>query len=231
MKHQIKYAPSFSMLQVSLEPGETLVAEAGSMVARSSNTRMEVKLNASKKAGFFAKLWAIFIAFVRKIIGGETFFVNHFTSPEGGWVWLAPALSGSIQHVSMQGQRILFNAGAYLASVGDIDLKLRWGGLRAILAKEGAFFVEASGTGDLWFNSYGAIEEVQVNGSYMVDNGHLVGFDSSLDMKIRSAGGGFMGFVASGEGLVCEFRGQGRVFIQSRNTSALVDWLTPMLPR
>lgn len=230
-QHQVKFAPSFSMLQLALAPSEVVIAEAGSMVARSSNLAMEVKLNAGRKAGFFGKLKAFFIAIVRKLVGGETFFVNHFSSPQGGWVWLAPALSGNIRHIPLAGNSMLFSAGAYLASAGEVDLKMRWGGLRALLAKEGAFFVEASGQGDLWVTSYGAIDEIMVNGTYIVDNGHIVGFDSSLKFKIRSAGGGLMGFMASGEGLVCEFEGQGRVLIQSRNTSALVDWLTPMLPR
>jgi uncharacterized protein (TIGR00266 family) len=139
-------------------------------------------------------------------------------------------LSGNIKHIPLQGNAMLFSAGSYLASAGEVDLKMRWGGLRAILSKEGAFFVEASGQGDLWVTSYGAIDEVYCNGTYIVDNGHIVGFDSTLDFKIKSAGGGLMGFMASGEGLVCEFTGQGRILIQSRNTSALVDWITPMLP-
>jgi uncharacterized protein (TIGR00266 family) len=124
---------------------------------------------------------------------------------------------------------MIFSAGAYLASAGDIDLKMRFGGLRALLAKEGAFFIEASGTGDLWVTSYGAVDEVHCNGSYIVDNGHIVGFDSSLDFKIKSPGGGAMGFFASGEGLVCEFTGQGRILIQSRNLGALVEWLSRMM--
>jgi uncharacterized protein (TIGR00266 family) len=230
MQHLIKHEPSFPLLQVNLAPGEVLVAEAGTMVARATDVQMEVKLNAGRNAGFFAKLKAIFIAFLRKMVGGDTFFVNHFSSPAGGWVWLAPAMSGSMRHIPMTGQKLILNAGAYVASAGDIDLKLRWGGLRAILAKEGAFFVEASGMGEMWVSSYGAIDEVYVNGTYIVDNGHLVAFDSTLNFNIRSAGGGLMGFVASGEGLVCEFTGQGRVLIQSRNTSALVDWVGKMLP-
>ncbi|AKT38289.1 TIGR00266 family protein [Chondromyces crocatus] len=230
MQHIVKYGPSFSMLQLQLNPGEVIIAEAGSMVARSTSLQMDVKLNAGRNAGFFGKLKAIFIALIRKVIGGETFFVNHFSSPQGGWVWLAPSLSGNVRHIPLQGQAMLFSAGSYLASAGDVDLKMRWGGLRAILSKEGAFFVEASGQGDLWVTSYGAIDEVYCNGTYIVDNGHIVGFDSTLDFKIRSAGGGLMGFVASGEGLVCEFQGQGRILIQSRNTSSLVSWLTPMLP-
>ena len=61
-------------------------------------------------------------------------------------------------------------------------------------------------------------------------HGHLVAFDSSLNFKIRSAGGGLMGLVASGEGLVCEFTGQGRIYIQSRNLGSLAGWLTGLLP-
>ena len=230
MQHVVKFDPTFSMLQVQLAPGEVMVSEAGAMVARASHLAMEVKLNAGSKAGFFGKLKALLIALVRKLIGGETFFVNHFSSPQGGWVWLAPALSGGIRHIPLQGQSMLFSSGAYLASAGDVDLKMRFGGLRALLAKEGAFFIECSGQGDLWVNSYGAIDEVHCNGSYVVDNGHIVGFDSSLDFEIRTPGGGAMGLLGSGEGLVCEFRGQGRILIQSRNLGALVGWLSPMLP-
>jgi len=230
MQQMIKYEPSFSMLQLALAPGEVVIAEAGAMVARSSNLQMEVKLNAGKNAGFFGKLKAIMIALLRKVIGGETFFVNHFSSPQGGFVWLAPSLSGGIKHIPLQNSTMMFSAGSYLASAGDIDLKMRWGGLRAILSKEGAFFIEARGTGEVWVTSYGAIEEVYCNGSYIVDNGHIVGFDSNLTFNIKSAGGGLLGFMASGEGLVCEFQGTGRILIQTRNTGSLVSWLTPMLP-
>jgi len=229
-QHMVKYEPTFSMLEVNLAPGEVLIAEAGSMVARASNLEMDVKLNAGKNPGFFGKMKAMFIALIRKVVGGETFFVNHFHGGQGGWVWLAPALSGGVRHIPLQGQTMLFSTGAFLASAGDVDLKLRFGGLRALLAKEGAFFLEASGHGDLWVNSYGAIDEIYCNGSYVVDNGHIVGFDSSLDFKIKAPGGGAMGFFGSGEGLVCEFTGQGRILIQSRNLGALVEWLTRMMP-
>jgi uncharacterized protein (AIM24 family) len=39
-----------------------------------------------------------------------------------------------------------------------------------------------------------------------------------------------MGLMASGEGLVCEFNGQGRVYVQSRNLGSLASWLGPLMP-
>jgi len=228
--HQISHGPSFAMLRVDIAPGQTLVSEAGAMVARHQPVQMQVKLNAGRAAGFFAKLKAFLIALLRKFAGGETFFVNHFSAPQGGSVWLAPTFAGQIQHRRMQGETLTLSTGAYLAHVGDVDLKLKFGGLKSLLAKEGAFFLVVSGHGDLWFNSYGGIEFVDVSGTYIVDNGHLVGFEGNLDFRIRTAGGGLMGFAASGEGLVCEFSGQGRVWLQTRNIGALVGWISPLLP-
>jgi len=231
LRHEITHGPSFAMLRVDLAPGQTIVSEAGAMVARHQQVGMDVKLNAGRGAGFFAKLKALFVAFIRRLVGGETFFVNHFTAAtQNGSVWLAPALSGQVIHRRMNGELLILSTGAYLAHSGDIDLKLKFGGLRGLLAKEGAFFLAVTGHGELWFTSYGGVETIDVNGSYIVDNGHLVGYEGNLTFNIRTAGGGLMGFAASGEGLVCEFQGQGRVFIQTRNLSSLVGWLSPMLP-
>lgn len=231
MSHEITHGPSFAMLRVDVQPGQTVVAEAGSMVARHQHVNMEVKMNAGRSPGFFAKLKAFLIALVRKVIGGETFFVNHFSvQQQPGSVWVAPTTSGQILYRRMQGETLYMSSGAYMAHVGDVDMKMKFGGFRALLAKEGAFFLEMSGSGDLWFNSYGGIHAIPVNGSYLVDNGHLVAYEGSLEMNIKTAGGGMMGFMASGEGLICEFSGQGTVYIQSRNLDSLVGWLSPMLP-
>ncbi len=218
------------MLEVALAPGETLVAEAGSMVARSTAVDMAVKLNANRSAGFGALVKALLIAFVRKLVGGETFFVNHFTASGGGTVRLAPKLSGQVTHRRLNGETLVVSTGAFLASSGNVDMSLRFAGLRSLLAKEGLFFLELTGQGDVWFTSYGGVHEERVDGSFIVDNGHIVGFEGQLTYELRSAGGGLMGLVASGEGLVCEFRGQGTVYLQSRNVSTLVGWITPFLP-
>ena len=231
MQHAITHGPSFAMLRVDLSPGETVVGEAGAMVARHQSLAMTVKLNAGKSRGFFATLRALVVALLRRVIGGETFFVNHFTTERGGSVWLAPTLAGQIVHRRLDGELLLLSTGAYLAHTGAVELKLKFGGLRAFLAKEGFFFLGVTGHGDLWFTSYGGVEAIDVNGSYLIDNGHLVGYEGQLALSIKSAGGGLLGLAASGEGLVCQFTGQGRVWIQTRNLETLASWLSPMLPR
>jgi uncharacterized protein (TIGR00266 family) len=227
--HEITHGPSFAMLRVDLQPGQTFIAEAGAMVARHHHVGMEVKLNAGRAPGFFALLKAMLIALIRRFVGGETFFVNHFTAAQPGSVWVAPALTGQIHYRRMNGEKLVLSTGAYLGHVGEVDLGLKFGGLRAMLAKEGAFFLEVSGHGDLWFTSYGGIHAIDVNGSYIVDNGHFVGYEGPLTFDLKRAGGGLMGLVASGEGLVCEFKGQGRVYLQSRNLGALVEWVSRLM--
>jgi uncharacterized protein (TIGR00266 family) len=229
-RFEITHGPSFAMLRVDLAPGDSVLAEAGAMVARHRPVTMSVQLNAGRSSGLFQKLTALFVALLRRVLGGETFFVNRFETPSSGSVWLAPRMSGSIAHRRLAGETLVLTAGSFLASTGDLNVKMRFGGLRSILAKEGAILLELSGHGDLWFNSYGGIHTIDVDGSYVVDTGHLVGFEGDLQMSIRSAGGGVMGLVASGEGIVAELRGRGRIYIQSRNMSALVDWMNPLLP-
>lgn len=194
------------------------------MVAKDSHVEMTVKMNSNPQAGFFAKLVTFFVAMIRKVIGGETFFVNHFTSNQPGRVWLAPAMLGDVSHRTLSPTHpFTLSTGAYVASSGDVSMNLKLGGLKSLLAKEGLFFLQMQGSGEVWFNSYGGIEEVEVNGSYIVDNGHIVGFEGNLDFEITTGGAGLFSFLTSGEGFVCEFTGQGTVFIQSRNIPSLVE--------
>jgi len=229
MNHQISHGPAFALLKVGLQPGDVLTAEAGSMVSRFPRVQMRTRLNAPRGAGFFGLLGAFLTALIRKVIAGESFMVNDFSSDQGGEVTLAPAFSGSIAVRKLRGDRILLTRGAFLACAGDLSLRMRWGGLRGLFAREGLFFLEVSGTGELFYTSYGGTLEVPVTGTLTVDNGHIVAFDPSLDFRIRTPGGGLLGLLGSGEGLVVEFSGRGTVVLQSRNVSSLVSWLTPLL--
>src|SRR4051812_21688302 len=80
MQHVVKHEPLSSMLQVGLGPGEVLVAEAGSMIARSPGLAADVKLDAGRSAGFIGALKALVLALIRKLVGGEMLFVRHISA-------------------------------------------------------------------------------------------------------------------------------------------------------
>ena len=230
MQHHIEHGPAFAWLRVGLEPGERIVAEAGAMVRQSPALEVETRLNASKKGGFLGLVVAFFVALMRRLFGGETMFLNEFWGPQGGEVVLAPKLSGNILRKTLDGTRTLFvQTGGYLASTVGIDTKLRFGGLRTLFGGEGLVLLQCSGQGDVFVNSYGGITEVAIDGTFVVDTGHIVAFDGALDFRVRGIGGA-KSFLFSGEGLVCEFQGRGTVYIQSRNLKALIGWVTPLLP-
>ncbi len=230
MEFDIEHGPAFALLKVRLRPGERITAEAGAMVSRDVHVGMRTRLNASGR-GFFGSILAFIVALFRRIFGGEPIFFNEFSSADGeGVVTLAPAVVGQISHHRLENQRILVQPGSFLAMAGDVGLRIRWGGLRGLLSKEGLFFLELYGTGDVFLTAYGGIHPVPVDGTFIVDNGHIVAFEGTLDFRIRTAGGGLLGLVASGEGLVCRFDGRGTVWIQSRNPRSLASWVLRLLP-
>jgi len=230
MQTAIEHGPSFAWLRVMLQPGDEIQAEAGSMVRRDLQVSMTTHLNAGRRAGPLRKFVAFFVALCRKFFGGETMFVNRFRAESRGEVVFAPSLSGHVIHKPLSlGSRLFVQTGSYLASSGDIDTRVKFGGLRSLFGGEGLVLLECSGSGDLWVNSYGGVLPIEVNGTFRVDTGHIVAFDGSLDFKVRSIGG-VKSFLFSGEGLVCEFSGRGTVYVQSRNLRALVGWLSPLLP-
>ena len=85
-------------------------------------------------------------------------------------------------------------AGSFLACTPGVNVKAKFGGLKALFSGEGAFLLEASGNGDLFFNSFGGIVEKKIEGDFIVDSGHVVAFEPSLNYKIWTS---FKSFISS----------------------------------
>jgi len=219
------------MAVVTLDEGESLIAESGSMVAMSNSFEVDTTFN-GRGSGFLDFLQALVVGLIRKHFAGESLFVNTYRSKKkGSELMVAPAMVGDIVNVSVEkGKPFTVQATSFLASAAGVSNDLIWGGFSMLFSKEGAFFLRCRGEGELLINSYGAIEKVEVNGSYIVDSGHVVGFQGDLQYKIQRVGG-WKATLLSGEGLVLSFTGQGTLWLQTRNMGSLVDWLSPMLPK
>jgi len=223
MQTDVLYRPSYSMAVVKLEGGEKIRVEAGSMVGMTSGVTLQTKAS----GGILGSL-------ARSVLGGESFFVNEFEAgPQGGTITLAPALPGDLAVLNQDGSRALMvQSGSYVASAMDIAVNTKWGGAKTFFAREGLFMLQCTGAGQIILSSYGAIHEMTLgpNEMFTVDTGHLVAFDEGIGFKVRPIGG-IKSTLFSGEGLVVDLTGPGRVLIQTRSADAFLSWLTPEVQR
>jgi uncharacterized protein (TIGR00266 family) len=221
MDIEIRASPSFAVGRCTLAPGEKMKAEAGAMMAHSIGVELEAKVQGGLMKGL-----------KRSILGGESLFMTTWTAPEGGgWVDIAANLPGDLAVLDVSGEMNV-TQGGWLASSIEIELDTKWGGFKNVFGDEGGFLVHCSGTGKIVVACYGAIEQLELAAGEKVvlDSGHLVAFDPSVEFITRKATKGIMQTLKSGEGFVMEFTGPGRILTQTRNPQGLIGWLTTELP-
>lgn len=216
MNHRIVCNPTYSALEVTLTPGETIVAESGAMAWMSAN----IKTETSTRGGIMAGL-------KRKLLTGESFFQNTYRAEGGeGEIALASGAPGDIVSHQLEGELIL-EKGAYLASDESVKCDSKWDGLKGLF-NEGMFALRVTGSGQLFFNCYGIAEEIDVDGEYVVDNGYAVAWEPSLTYKVTKAKN-IRSFLFS-DMLLLRFQGTGKLWVQSRSPRSLANWVYPFRP-
>ncbi|MFC4598492.1 TIGR00266 family protein [Cohnella hongkongensis] len=223
MKYNLLYQGAFAMLKVELEAGESLKAESGAMVSMSPH----IDVKGTADGGIMAGLG--------RMLSGETFFFQELSANRGGGeVLLAPSSIGDIQAVELDGSyRLLVQKDGFLAGTSGIQVNTKMQNLsRGLLSGEGFFIIEISGKGTVFLASYGSIHAVnlQPGEERIIDNGHLVAWPDYVHYSIEKASKGWFSSITSGEGLVCRFRGEGVVLIQTRNPSGFGNWIKKFLP-
>ena len=211
MEFRIIGGTSYPALEVDLTPGDEIVAEAGAM----SWMDAHVKTKTAARGGIMAGL-------SRSLLQGESFIQNTY-SVEGkpGTVALVPGSPGRIVQHEMSGDLNL-EKGAYLASSTGVEIQSKFEGLK------GLFVVRATGTGTLFFSGYGDVEEIEVDGEYVVDNGYAVAWEAGLTYKLTKARK-IRSFLFSDQ-LLLRFSGRGKVWVQSRSPYALANFFYPYRP-
>ena len=217
MKYNIISAPTYSLVEMTLNPGESVVVEPGSM------TWMDTAIipKTEVQGGFFAGL--------KRRMAGESFFLNTYKAEvDSGVIGIAPSFSGDIIVRELNNETIYMERGAYICHLGNLETSVSWEGFRGTFA-EGMLGLRVSGTGLLFFGSYGDVQEVEVDGSYTVDNGYAVAWESSLDYSIARSGRRIRSFLF-GDQLICKYHGNGKLWIQTRSPRNLAAWVHPFRP-
>jgi uncharacterized protein (TIGR00266 family) len=218
MKYEIEYKPSFSLLVITLEPGDSIRAEAGSLTYM--QPAIEVKTHKREKS-FWGSLSLA-------LIGGQSFFINEFTAGTGtGKAAFSAAPLGDIDTLQLSpGKGYIVQKAAYIASQDGIDLDIKWEGFTKGLFGQGLFMLKATGQGLMFINTFGAIDKhtLEAGEKLIVDNFHLVAFSDSCQYRVTKFGG-LKETILGGEGLVTEITGPGDIYIQTKNIRELADWI------
>lgn len=217
-EHQIIGRPDFSRLSTALKAGQTIKAEASAMVSMDTNIGMVTKF----KGGF------------KRFLGGESLFINEFTAEEfPGEITFASGLPGDIFHYHLEPNKddaIFLQSSAFLAGGMNVEIQTKFQGLvKGFFSGAGLFLIKCTGHGDVFFNSYGGIVEIEIKDEYTIDNNHIVAFTDGLEYNVTKFSG-YKSFFLSGEGLVTKFTGQGRVWVQTRKLPAFSKWVWPFRP-
>jgi len=224
MQFDILSRPAASAAQLILDAGESVTCEVGAMIAMSSGFNVETTTQNKGGGGGILKG-------IKRAFAGENLFLNHFTATQPNQTLIiGPGLMGDIIHYPMQGGTVVVQGSSWLASSTGIDIDATWQGLgKALFSGEGMFWVKCTGAGDLFLNSFGAVYPIDIQGEHVVDTGHIVAFEDTLEFRIGKASQSLVGSFLGGEGLVCKFSGQGRLYCQSHNPPSFGKVLGPKL--
>lgn len=222
MKWDIISSEAFPLIRMYMDKGESVKAESGSMVAMTRGLKLSGKMD-----GGIGKA-------IARMFSGESFFMQNITAEEAGWVLLATPVPGGISPIEIkEGQELTVQKSGFLAGTPKIEVSTKAQGIaKGMFSGEGFFVVKISGTGTAFLSSYGSIYTIDLpkGEDLLIDNGHLVAWDSHMKYEITKGASGWVSAVTSGEGLACRFFGPGRVLIQTRNPQAFGAWLYPFLP-
>jgi uncharacterized protein (TIGR00266 family) len=217
MEVEILNRPSFGHLKVRFAPGDSITAESGAMASMTKGVAMKPRMN----GGFFRGM-------TRKVLGGETLFINDFEAPSGGELILTQPWPGDVECVALHDTEMYLQPGAFLACEKGVKMELSFAGFTSLVAREGLFRTKVGGSGRVWFGAVGGVMMREIREELVVDSGHLVAYDSSVDLSLGLPGGVFSSFFG-GEGIIARVRGPGRVWLQSRSLDGVAGWTNAYL--
>ncbi len=229
--HEVDYqlfGHEMQLVEVELDPDETVIAEAGAMTYMEEGIEFETKLGdgSDPDQGFFG---SIFGAAKRKMTG-ESLFTTHFTNRGSGQsrAGFAAPFPGTIVPLNLAelGEEVICQKDAFLcAALGtqlDIKFNMRLGS--GFFGGEGFILQRLRGDGMAFIQAGGTVIQKELRGETLrVDTGCLVGFTSGIDYDIQRSGG-LKSMIFGGEGVfLATLRGTGTVWLQSLPFSRMAD--------
>lgn len=234
--HEIDYeikGESIQIVEIELDPQETVVAEAGAMLFMEDGINFETKMGdgSEPNQGFLGKL----VSAGTRVLTGESLFMTHFTNHGSGKkkVAFSAPYPGTVIPIDLQqspNQELIVQKDGFLcAALGtkvSITLNKRLGS--GLIGGEGFILQKLQGDGLAFVHAGGTVIEKQLNNETLrIDTGCVVAFEPTLDFDIQAAGG-LKSMVFGGEGMfLATMRGTGKVWLQSMPIRKLIQAIAP----
>ncbi|RUT78806.1 TIGR00266 family protein [Ancylomarina longa] len=233
--HEIDYkifGNDIQLVEIELDPNETVIAEAGAMSYMEEGIVFETKMGdgSEPEQGLFGKL----LSAGSRLITGESLFLTHFTHRGSGKsrVAFAAPYPGTIMPIDLSqtgGSLIVQKDGFLCAALGtkvSITFNQKIGS--ALFGGEGFILQRLEGDGRAFVHAGGTVIEKQLNNQTLrVDTGCVVAFEEGIDFSVEKAGG-LKSMFFGGEGIfLATLRGTGKVWLQSMPIRKLVKAIAP----
>ncbi|MCY1632882.1 TIGR00266 family protein [Marinifilum sp. D737] len=236
--HEIDYeikGHDIQLVEIELDPNETVIAEAGAMLYMKEGIEFEAKMGDGSEPdkGLFGKLLS---AASRKITG-ESIFITHFTHRGMGksHVAFAAPYPGTIVPLDLEqlGGSVIVQRDAFLCAALGTKISMHFNRKlgSGFFGGEGFILQKLQGDGKAFIHAGGTLIEHELNGETLrVDTGCIVGYQEGVNFDIQQSGG-LKSMLFGGEGLfLATLSGRGKVWLQSMPIRKLVSQLSPAGP-
>jgi uncharacterized protein (TIGR00266 family) len=230
--YQIK-GESIQIVEVELDPGETVIAEAGAMLFMEDGIQFETKMGdgATPNQGLFDKL----LSAGSRLLTGESLFMTHFSNrgsrkAKVGFSAPYPGTVIPIDLANSPGNEIIVQKDGFLCAAFGTKVTITFNKKlgSGLVGGEGFILQKLQGDGNAFVHAGGTVIERTLNNETLrVDTGCVVAFESQIDFDVQSAGG-LKSMIFGGEGMfLATLRGTGKVYLQSMPIRKLVQALAP----
>lgn len=218
MDYQI-FGDDMQYVDFTLQAGESVLGEPGSMMCKDAGVRMEALFGAGKSQGFFKKLFGA----GKRVLTGENMFLTGFENVSGlpQRIAFSAPYPGKVVPLDLSalGGEIICQKDSFLCAAGDIDIGVYFQKkiLTALFGGAGFIMQRLSGGGVVFVNAGGTVKEVDLAPMRKIqaDAGCLIGFQPSVGFEIVGAGN-LKTQLLGGEGLfLANLTGPGKVWLQS----------------
>lgn len=227
------YGEGIQIVEIELDPQETVIAEAGTMLFMEDGIQFETKMGdgSNPDQGFLGKL----LSAGSRLLTGESLFITHFTHRGYGKKKVAfsapyPGTIVSFDLFQQLNHEIIVQKDGFLCAALGTKLSMVFNKKigSGLVGGEGFILQKLSGDGMAFVHAGGTVIEKKLNNEILrIDTGCIVAFESSIDFDVQVSGG-LQSMLFGGEGLfLATLKGTGKIWLQSIPIRKLIQTLSP----